>query len=181
MRLAAAIADSGQAAEAACGSTWCNRDLDGAAVTTAWRTFAAWKPSALAFATNPQTLSPGVPSAPLTVELRTSGGTAYTAGLPVTVELTSSSATGEFSTNSGGPWTATLATPIASGETVTSVYFRDAQTGSATIVAAAAGKSAATQTVTIESEHGYRLPGSFMVARISCDSQPSTRAARDAL
>ena len=149
VRLAAAIADSGQAAEAACGSTWCNRDLDGAAVTTAWRTFAAWKPSALAFATNPQTLSPGVPSAPLTVELRTSRGTAYTAGLPVTVELTSSSPTGEFSTNSGGPWTVTLTTPIASGETVTSIYFRDTQSGSATIVAAAAGKTAATQAVSI--------------------------------
>ena len=151
VRLAAAIADSAQAAEAACGSTWCNRDLDGAAVTTAWRTFAAWKPSALAFATNPQTLSPGVPSAPLTVELRTSSGTAYTAGLSVTVELTSSSPTGEFSTNSGGPWTVTLTTPIASGETITSFYFRDARSGSATIAAAAAGKTAATQTVTVES------------------------------
>ena len=30
VRLAAAITDSAQAAEAACGSTWCNRDLDGA-------------------------------------------------------------------------------------------------------------------------------------------------------
>jgi len=151
VRLAAAITDSAQAAEAACGSTWCNRDLDGAAVTTAWQTFAAWKPSALAFTSPVQTLSPGVPSAPLTVELRTSGGTAYTAGLPVTVELTSSSATGEFSNSSSGPWTATLTTTIASGETTTSVYFRDAQNGSATIVAAAAGKSAANQTVTIGS------------------------------
>jgi uncharacterized repeat protein (TIGR01451 family) len=151
VRLAAAIADSAQAAEAACGSSWCNRDLDGANVTTAWQTFATWKPSALAFATPTQSLSPGVPSAPLTVELRTSGGTAYTAGLPVTVELTSSSTTGEFSTTSGGPWTATLTTTIASGETATSVYFRDAQSGSVTIAAAAAGKTAATQTVTIGS------------------------------
>ena len=60
VRLAAAITDSAQAAEAACGSTWCNRDLAGANVTTAWQTFATWKPSALAFATPTQSLPPGV-------------------------------------------------------------------------------------------------------------------------
>ena len=94
VRLAAAIADSAQTAEAACGSTWCNRDLAGANVTTAWQTFATWKPSALAFATPTQSLPPGAPSAPVTVELRTITGTPYTAGLPVTVELTTSSAAG---------------------------------------------------------------------------------------
>jgi uncharacterized repeat protein (TIGR01451 family) len=149
VRLAAAIADSSEAPEAACGSAWCDRSLDGAAVTTAWRTFAAWKPSVLAFTTPAQTLSPGAPSSPITLELRTSSGTAYTAGLPVTVELSSSSPTGELSTSSGGPWTATLSTSIASGQSVTSVYFRDAQSGSPTITAAAAGKTAATQTVTV--------------------------------
>jgi uncharacterized repeat protein (TIGR01451 family) len=149
VRLAAAIADSGDVPEAACGSTWCNRTLDGAAATTAWRTFAAWKPSLLAFTTAPQTLSPGVPSAPFTVELRTSSGTPYTAGLPVTVELSSSSGTGEFSTTSGGPWTATLSTSITSAQSVTSFYFRDASSGSPTIAAAAAGKIAASQAVTV--------------------------------
>ena len=44
------------------------------------------------------------------------------------------------------PWSATLATPIASGATSASFYFRDAGTGSTTITAAAAGKTAATQT-----------------------------------
>ena len=149
VRLAAAIADSDEAPEAACGSTWCSGDLDGAAVTTAWRTFTAWKPSVLAFTTPTQNLSPGAPSTPLTVELRTSSGTPYTAGLAVTVELSSSSPTGEFSASNGGPWTATLATAIASGEAVTSFYFRDARIGSAAITAAAAGRTAATQTVTI--------------------------------
>jgi uncharacterized repeat protein (TIGR01451 family) len=148
-RLAAAIADSGAASEGACGSAWCNRNLDGAIATTAWRTFAAWKPSVLAFTSSAQTLSPGVPSAPLTVELRTSSGIAYTAGLPVQVELSSSSPTGEFSTSPDGPWASTLATPIASGESVAGFYYRDAGAGSATILAAAAGKTAATQTVTI--------------------------------
>ena len=154
VRLAAAITDSAQAAEAACGSTWCNRDLAGADMTTAWQTFATWKPSALAFATPTQSLPPGSPSAPVTVELRTITGTPYTAGLPVTVELTTSSAAGQFSTSGGDPWSATLTTTIASGETATSVYFRDLQPGSATIVAAAAGKSSATQTITIGSDGG---------------------------
>ena len=59
--------------------------------------------------------SPGAPSAPLTVELQTSAGTAYAAGVPVTVELSSSSPTAELSTGPGGPWSSTLALPIASG------------------------------------------------------------------
>ena len=148
-RLAAAIADSARAPEAACGSAWCSGTLEGAATTRAWRTFAAWKPSLLAFTTPPQTLSPGVPSAPLTVELRTSSGTAYPAGLPVPVQLSSSSETGEFSTSSAGPWAATLATSIVSGESTTSVYYRDPQSGSPTVTAATAGKAAAVQPVTI--------------------------------
>ena len=44
----------------------------------------------------------------MTVELRTSAGTPYTAGLPVPVELRSSSPTAEFSLGQGGPWTTTL-------------------------------------------------------------------------
>ena len=149
VRLAAALADSGEAPEAACGSTWCNRDLEGALPTAAWRTFAVWKPSMLAFTSPAQTLSPGVPSAAVTVELRTSSGSAYTAGLPVAVELSSSSPTGAFSIDAGGPWTPRLAAPIASGESLASFHFRDTGSGSVTITAAAAGKTAATQTVTV--------------------------------
>ena len=148
-RLAAAIAESAEAPDAACGSAWCTGTLDGAALTTAWRTFATWKPSVLAFTTAPQNLSPGVPSAPMTIALRTSSGTAYAAGAPVPLELSSSSPTGAFSTGTGGPWSPTLATSIASGQSSTSVYFQDTQAGSATITAAAAGKTAATQSVTI--------------------------------
>ena len=149
VRLAAAIADSSDVPEAACGATWCTGSLGGAAATTAWRTFQAWKPSRLAFTSPAQTVAPGAVSAPLTVELETSTGTAYTAGVPVTVALSSSSPTGELSTTPGGPWTATLATPIASGASTVSAYFRDATAGSATITAAAAGKTSATQPITI--------------------------------
>ena len=149
VRLAAAIADSAESPEAACGATWCNRDLAGAALTTTWRTFATWKPSVLAFTTPVQTLSPGMASAPLTVELRSSSGTVYTAGVPVPVELSSSSPTGELSVGPDGPWAPTLTTAIASGATATTFYVRDSQSGSATVTAAAAGKTAAAQTVTV--------------------------------
>jgi uncharacterized repeat protein (TIGR01451 family) len=85
----------------------------------------------------------------MTVELRTSSGTAYAAGLPLTVQLSSSSPTGEFSAGPDGPWAATLATAIASGTSVSSVHFRDASSGSVTITAAATGKTPATQAITI--------------------------------
>ncbi len=149
VRLAAAIAESSETPEGACGATWCVGNLDGAVATTAWRTFGAWKPSVLAFTTAPQTLSPGLPSAPVTVELRTSAGTPYTAGLPVPVELRSSSPTAEFSLAQGGPWTATLSTSIVSGQSATSFFVRGSSGGSAEIVASAPGKTAAVQAVTI--------------------------------
>ena len=149
VRLAAAIADSAQSPEAACGATWCTASLDGAATTTAWRTFSTWKPSVLAFTTSPQTVSAGSPSAPMTVELRTSSGTSYTAGIAVPVELSSTSPTAQLSTTSSGPWTETLATSIASGQSETSFYYRDTQSGTATVAAVSVGKAAATQAITV--------------------------------
>ena len=151
VRLATAIADSGDVPEAACGQTWCTGSLGGATATTAWRTFGTWQPSRLAFTSPEQTVAPGAVSTPLTVELQTNAGAAYTAGLPVTVALSSSSSTAELSTSPGGPWSATLAAPIASGASTASFYFRDAVTGSTTITATAAGKTAATQTVSVGS------------------------------
>ena len=148
VRLAAAIADSGDTPEAACGASWCTGSLGGAAATPAWSTFGAWKSSRLAFTSPEQTVAPGAVSSPLTVELQTSTGTAYTAGVPVDVAL-SSSPTGELSTSPDGPWAKTLTAPIASGATAASFYFRDADAGSATITAAAAGKTAATQTIAV--------------------------------
>ncbi|HWL33574.1 MAG TPA: DUF11 domain-containing protein [Gaiellaceae bacterium] len=154
VRLAAAIADSGDSPEAACAAAWCTGSLDGATATAAWRTFGAWKPSRLAFTSPEQTVAPGAASTPLTVELQTSAGTAYTAGVPVTVALSSSTTTGELATTAGGPWTTSLATPIASGTSTATFYYRDTVGGSATITAATAGKTAATQAVTV----GTTLP-----------------------
>ena len=149
VRLATTIADSADAPEAACGSSWCTGTLDGAAATTAWQTFATWNPSVLAFTTPTQTLSPGVPSAPVTVELRTSAGTPYGTGLPLPMELRSSSPTGELSLDPAGPWTPTLTASIVSGQSATSFYVRDGVSGPSEITAAAAGKVGATQAVTV--------------------------------
>ena len=145
VRLAAAIADSSDTPEAACGASWCGGTLDGASVTTAWQTFGAWKPSRLAFTSAAQTLAAGAVSAPLTVELQTSTGTAYAAGVPVMLELSASSPTAELSASPGGPWSPTLAVSIASGSTSAAFYARESDRGAVTITAAAAGKSTATQ------------------------------------
>ena len=61
---------------------WCSRSLAGAAFTTGWRTFATWKPSRLAFTTAAPAVAVGAASPTLTLELRTSTGVPYTAGLP---------------------------------------------------------------------------------------------------
>ena len=149
VRLAAAITDSAATPEAACGAGWCSGSLAGAAATAAWSTFGAWKPSRLAFTSPEQTVAPGAVSTPLTVELQTNAGTAYTAGVPLDIALSSSSPTGELSTSPEGPWAATLTTPIATGTTSASFYFRDAGAASATITAAAAGKTATTQAIAV--------------------------------
>ena len=94
-------------------------------------------------------MAPGAVSTPLTVELQTNAGTAYTAGVPVDVSLSSSSPTGQLSTSPDGPWATTLTTPIASGAATASFYFRDTGAGSTTITAAAAGKTAATQAIAV--------------------------------
>jgi hypothetical protein len=143
-RLGAAIAGAD-----ACAPSWCGGDVAGAAFNTGWRTFGTWKPSVLGFATAPQTIAAGGASSALTVEQRTNTGLAYTAGLPVSVAFAASSAGGSFSTSASGPWTSTLTVAIASGASTVSVFYRDAQPGSPTITASAAGRVAATQVETI--------------------------------
>jgi hypothetical protein len=151
VRLAASIADSDGTPEGACGTSWCGSELAGAALTSGWRSFATWRPSQLAFSTPPQELEPGAASAPVAVELRTSTGVPYTAGLPVAVELSAGSPTAELAPSPAGPWSRTLAASIASGSTSTSFVVRDAAAGSFTIVAAAQGKAGSTQAVTVRS------------------------------
>ena len=149
VRLAAAIADSAEAPEGACGATWCVGNLDGAVATTAWRTFGAWKPSVLAFTTAPQTLSPGAAVGAGDGRAPHERRDAVHGGLPVPVELRSSSPTAEFSLAQGGPWTATLSTSIVSGQSATSFFVRGRAAAPPRSSRAAPGKTAATQAVTV--------------------------------
>src|SRR5918999_1582154 len=144
-RLAAAIAGGD-----ACAPSWCGGELADAVFNNGWQTFAAWKPSVLGFTTGPQTIAAGSASSPLTVEQRTNTGIPYTAGLPVSVTFSSSSAGGSFSMSASGPWTATLTVAIASGASSVSVYYRDTQPGSPTITASATGRVATAQVEAIE-------------------------------
>ena len=151
-RLAAAIADSDETAEGACGTDWCGQSLEGAAITTSWRSFATWSPSRLAFTTPPQTLAPATMSAPISAQLQTSTGVAYTAGMSLPVDLASTSSTAELATDPAGPWAPTVITTIPSGASTVTFYVRDASSGSSTMTATAAGKTAGTQPLTVAAQ-----------------------------
>jgi hypothetical protein len=160
-RLAAAIADSA----AACAAPWCTGVLDGASFNPGWQTFAQWKPSVLAFTSAPQSVVLGAPSQTLTVELRTNTGLALTAGVPLGVSFTTTSAGGGFSTFPAGPWTSALTITLASGVSKAGVYYRDTQQGTATVTAAAAGKVAATQAVVVGTAPDTVAPETAIAAR----------------
>ena len=148
VRLATAIRDSAGSPAAACTGS-CGGELAGAAFNAGWKTFEAWKPSVLAFATGEQTIPAGEPSAPLIVELRTHSGIPFTTGPAMPVALSSSSASGEFASNPSGPWSTTLTAPMAAGTSRVTVYYRDTSAGSPTIRATAAARTEATQVESI--------------------------------
>ena len=152
-RLAAAIRDSasGEPGLGACGSSWCGGEVPGAWFNSAWSTFAFWSSQELVFSTAPQTLSPGVPSAAIGVQLQ-AGGSAQTVAAPLPVTLTSSAGTGLFSLSPSGPWTPTLALTIpAGGSTSGAFYYLDPTPGNPTLIATAPNVLSATQTVIIRS------------------------------
>jgi hypothetical protein len=98
----------------------------------------------LAFAGAPQRLSAGTPSGPLVVQL------SQAASAPVTVALSSSSASGRFATSATGPWTATLTVVVPAGTIKTpAFYYTDTSARTAVLTASAAGYSATSQTETI--------------------------------
>ena len=158
-RLAASISDSSELPEGACGTDWCRRDFDGAAFTAGWRSFASWRPSRLTFTTPPQTVAPATTSAPISVQLETSTGIAYTTGTPVPIELTSTSSTAQLALDPAAAWAPTLTATIPSGASTVSFYVRDTTSGSSTLTAAAAGKAAGAQTVTVASQPETPQPG----------------------
>ena len=158
-RLAASISDSGESPEGACGTEWCRRDLDGAALTTGWRSFTSWRPSQLTFTTPAQTVAPATTSAPISVQLETSTGIAYTTGTTVPIELTSTSSTTELAIDSSGAWAPTLTATLPSGASTLSFYVRDPSSGSSTLTATAAGRTAGSQILIVASQPETPPPG----------------------
>ena len=150
-RLSVAIRDSAGDAGGACGSSWCAGEIAGAWLTGAWSTFAVWTSQGLVFATAPQTLRPGVPSAPIGVQLQTQGA-AQAAASPLTVTLTSTSPTGTFGATPVGPWARTLAVTIpAGGTTSQGFYYLDSAAGTPTLFASSPNVLSGTQTLVVRS------------------------------
>jgi RTX calcium-binding nonapeptide repeat (4 copies) len=150
-RMGAAIRDSGSSpsGEGACGSGWCGGELAGASFNGGWSTFAVWSTQALVFTTPPQTLTAGVPSAPVNVQLQ-GQGVPQTAAAPLGVTLTSTSPTGTFALSPGGPWTPTLAVGIPAGSSTSqSFYYLDSAAGTAVLTASAPNILSGTQTILV--------------------------------
>jgi hypothetical protein len=150
-RLAAAIRDSGSGEPGigACAGGWCAGDIAGAWFSSAWNAFAVWSSHVLVFATPPQRLAPGVPSAPMSVQLQTQGAPG-TATAPVAVTLTSTSPTGAFGLTGTGPWSPTLAVTIPAGASTTQgFHYLDTAPGAPTLIASGLGVLSGTQTLVI--------------------------------
>ena len=159
-RLAAAVRDSGRTPDpadpgsAACGppgqNVWCVGDLTAASLSEAWKSFRVWTQPGLTFATAPQTISAGAPSAAMSLTLGTSSGLPVTTPIPLVVTLSSSSPQGGFSTTTAGPWSSTLSLTIAAGTgTSPGFYYLDTRAGSHVLTASAFGVTSGTQPVTV--------------------------------
>jgi hypothetical protein len=159
-RLAAAVRDSGQTVDpedpgsAACGpagqNVWCVGDVQGARLNEAWKSFRTWTQPTLAFATPPQTIAVGTPSAAMRLALTTSSGQPLAAKSPLTVTLSSTSPQGTFSTSPNGPWSTTLSlTFVAGASTSEDFYYLDTRAGSQVLTASADGVTSGTQTVMV--------------------------------
>ena len=159
-RLAAAVLDSDEAIDpqdpgsAACGpppqNLWCVGDVEGARLIEAWKSFRTWTQPVLTFATPPQTIAAGAPSATMRLALTTSTGLPLTARTPITVTLRSSSPQGTFSTSPAGPWTSTLSLVIPAGTgTSGDLTYLDTRAGTWVLTASAEGVTSGTQSVTV--------------------------------
>jgi type IV pilus biogenesis protein CpaD/CtpE len=175
-RLGAAIRDSGPSdpndpGGGACGppgeNVFCGGDLTGAVFTESWKALRAWLGSILAFATPPQTLTAGQPSAPLTLNLQTSTGSPLATTTPIIVTLTSSSQDGRFSLSPSGPWASQISTTIPAGGTATPPFhYLDTRAGPPQVKATAVGVTTATQVETVAPGPLSRLrvdPGSAVI------------------
>jgi hypothetical protein len=96
------------------------------------------------------TTAAGTPAGPLTVQLQTAGR-ADAAVTPRTLTVSSSSATGTFSTGAGGPWSTTLTLAIPQGSSSAAFFYNDTTGGTPTITAVLDGGASVTQTETVTS------------------------------
>ena len=147
-RLAGSIheTDGGDPAQA-CEATGCSAVIGGGPPATGWSTFSTWTPTVAAFTSAPQTAAPGAASGPLSVELET-GGVATMLPIASSLVVSSSSPSGAFASDPGGPWTPTLTLTLPPGEDTASFYTLDPTAGSPTITANLDGQLS-TQTETI--------------------------------
>ncbi len=158
-RLGAAIRDSGQVdpndpGSGACGppgqNVFCVGDFTGALFNESWKALRAWFGPVLTFATPPQTLVAGQPSAPITLGLLTSTGAPQATTTPIAALLTSGSQQGQFSLSPSGPWASAINVTIPAGGTATPpFYYLDTRAARPQIRATGTGVTTATQIETV--------------------------------
>jgi len=152
VRLATAIHDSDvpspDPGAAACAPSWCATTVDGSAFVTGWQSFSTWLPTVPVFTSAPISTTAATPAGPLSVQLQTASHP-DAAMTPRTLTLSSSSATGTFSTGQNGPWSGTLTLTIPQGSSSTSFFYNDATAGTPTVTATLDGGASATQTETV--------------------------------
>ncbi len=160
-RPAAAIHDSGETADpndpgtGACGppgqNQFCDADFPGAQFIGSWQSFRTWTQPVVAFTSQPQTIPAGTPSAAIGLALLAPNGAPQIPSAPVSIALSSSSPTGQFSTAATGPWSSTLTLTVPAGSNVAPpFYYQDTKAGSPTITAAASGFTTGEQTETVQ-------------------------------
>ncbi len=158
-RLAAAVRDSVESADpgdpgsGACApagvNIWCVAEVAGSAFNGGWSGFRSWTPPGASFTTPALTLTAGIPSTPIAVQLQLAG-VPQLAPSPIAVELTSSSPAGAFATSPSGPWTPVLGAVVGTGtSTSAGVYYSDAEPGAPTLSARAPG-GVATQVALVQ-------------------------------
>jgi hypothetical protein len=179
VRLAAAIHDSdvpsSDPGAAACAPSWCTTTLDGSVFVSGWQSFATWLPTVPVFTSAPVATTAGTPAGPLTVQLQTAQR-ADAAVTPRTVTVSSSAATGTFSTGSGGPWSSTLTLAIPQGSSSAAFFYNDTTGGTPTITAVLDGGATATQTETVTSPpaSGGSGPGGVAGGGLASPGTPPT-------
>jgi hypothetical protein len=119
-------------------------------------------PATLAITPAPQTFAAGVPSQPITVQLRDSSGNAIAAGAGgVVLTLSTNSGGGVFLSTSGAALTGNVVN-IAAGSSTVSFEYEDSKAGTPTLTVTSTGLTQATQQETIRVPvMSDRTPGDF--------------------